>query len=92
MLKLESVSKVYKVGTFGGKELRAVNNVSFDIKDCEVVSLIGESGSGKTTFISQLSHPVSKISSRPVRILQPSVSALRRRQRQKALSTTNYVS
>lgn len=50
MLKFESVSKVYKVGTFGGKELRAVNNVSFDIKDCEVVSLIGESGSGKSTI------------------------------------------
>ncbi len=50
MLKLDGVSKVYKVGTFGGKELRAVSNVSFDVKDGEVVSLIGESGSGKTTI------------------------------------------
>ncbi len=50
MLKLEGVSKVYKVGTFGGKELRAVKDVSFDMKDGEVVSLIGESGSGKTTI------------------------------------------
>lgn len=50
MLKLDGLSKVYKVGTFGGKELHAVSNVSFDVKDGEVVSLIGESGSGKTTI------------------------------------------
>jgi len=50
MLKLDGVSKVYKVGTFGGKELRAVKDVSFDVKDGEAVSLIGESGSGKTTI------------------------------------------
>jgi peptide/nickel transport system ATP-binding protein len=50
MLELDGVSKVYKVGTFGGKELHAVSDVSFDVKDGEVVSLIGESGSGKTTI------------------------------------------
>lgn len=50
MLKLDRVSKVYRVGTFGGKELCAVSNVSFDVGNGEVVSLIGESGSGKTTI------------------------------------------
>ncbi len=50
MLTLKGISKVYRVGTFGGKELRAVRDVSFDIPDGEVVSLIGESGSGKSTI------------------------------------------
>ncbi len=50
MLKLDSVSKVYRVGTFGGKELHAVSHVSFDVQDGQVVSLIGESGSGKSTL------------------------------------------
>lgn len=50
MLKLEGVSKVYSVGAFGGGKLTAVQDVSFEIRPGEVVSLIGESGSGKTTI------------------------------------------
>jgi ABC-type oligopeptide transport system ATPase subunit len=49
MLKLDRVSKVYRIGTFGGKQLTAVRDVSFSLDPGEVVSLIGESGSGKTT-------------------------------------------
>jgi ABC-type oligopeptide transport system ATPase subunit len=50
MLELDRVAKVYRVGVFGGGELTAVRDVSFAVRPGEVVSLIGESGSGKTTI------------------------------------------
>ena len=50
MLTLDRISKVYRVGTFGGTALPAVREVSFDINAGQIVSLIGESGSGKTTI------------------------------------------
>jgi peptide/nickel transport system ATP-binding protein len=50
MLTVDNISKIYRVGTFGGRELRAVSNVSFAVADGEAVSLIGESGSGKSTI------------------------------------------
>lgn len=50
MLTLDSVSKVYSVGTFGGGRLHAVRDVSFTVEPGQIVSLIGESGSGKSTI------------------------------------------
>ncbi len=50
MLTLERVSKTYKVGLFGGTDLAAVRDVSFSLQPGEVISLIGESGSGKSTI------------------------------------------
>ncbi len=50
MLTLEHVSKTYKVGAFGSKSLRAVEDVTFSIAPGTVLSLIGESGSGKSTI------------------------------------------
>jgi len=47
MLSLNRVSKYYKVGTFGGKELAAVRDVSFDVDAGEVVSLIGRAEAGR---------------------------------------------
>ncbi len=50
MLTLERVSKVYRLGVFGLKKLTAVRDVSFEIGRKEIVALIGESGSGKSTI------------------------------------------
>jgi ABC-type oligopeptide transport system ATPase subunit len=50
MLQLHGISKVYKTGMFGRGALLAVDDVSFDVRPGEVVSLIGESGSGKSTI------------------------------------------
>jgi peptide/nickel transport system ATP-binding protein len=80
MLTLDEVSKVYKVGTFGGKSLVAVNDVSFDVGDSEVVSLIGESGSGKTTIGKMILH-LTSISSGAIRFNGVDVSRLNGRAR-----------
>jgi peptide/nickel transport system ATP-binding protein len=50
MLELDTCCKAYRVGAFGGRELLAVRDVSFGVRTGEVVSLIGESGSGKSTI------------------------------------------
>jgi len=50
MLEARNITKEYRKGSFGKKVFKAVDNASFHIKEGEVVSLIGESGSGKTTI------------------------------------------
>jgi ABC-type oligopeptide transport system ATPase subunit len=50
LVELDGCSKVYRVGAFGARRLTAVRDVSFSVSAGEVVSLIGESGSGKSTI------------------------------------------
>jgi ABC-type oligopeptide transport system ATPase subunit len=49
-LKLNEVSKLYRATTRAGRLTPALRKVSFELKPGEVISLIGESGSGKTTI------------------------------------------
>jgi len=48
-IKLIGVSKVYS--TPEGEELRALDNISFDVFDQEFIAVIGPSGCGKTTLL-----------------------------------------
>jgi peptide/nickel transport system ATP-binding protein len=50
MLELDACCKTYRVGAFGGTQLLAVSDVSLAVGPGEVVALIGESGSGKSTI------------------------------------------
>ncbi len=57
MIKLQDVSKSYYLGE---EEVKAVHNVSLEIKEKEYISILGSSGSGKSTLmylIGLLEHP-----------------------------------
>ena len=47
-VKLDKVSKIYKMGEV---EIRAVDNISFEISKGEFVVVVGPSGAGKTTVL-----------------------------------------
>lgn len=47
LLKVEHLCQYFKMGA--GSELKAVDDVSFEVKKGEVFGLVGESGCGKTT-------------------------------------------
>jgi ABC-type oligopeptide transport system ATPase subunit len=50
LLEVDHVTKRYRIGTFGRQQRTAVRDVTFAVAPGEVLSLIGESGSGKTTI------------------------------------------
>jgi len=51
MLSIRSVSKIFRSGA---REVRAVDNVSFDVHVGECLAIVGESGSGKSTIANMI--------------------------------------
>ena len=76
LVELDRCTKVYRVGSFGSKRLTAVRDVAFDLRAGEVVSLIGESGSGKST-IGRMILRLSPITSGAIRFKGEDISGLR---------------
>ncbi|MDS1270139.1 ABC transporter ATP-binding protein [Lipingzhangella sp. LS1_29] len=82
MLKLDRVHKVYRVGTFGTDRLTAVSDVGFEVHPGRVVSLIGESGSGKST-IGRMVLRLASVTSGSITFAGNDVSQLRRHRHRK---------
>ena len=51
LIRVEDLCKIYNPGE---NEVRALDHVSLEIKKGELVAIIGQSGSGKSTFMNML--------------------------------------
>src|SRR3989337_4265979 len=52
ILKTEKLSKIFNPGTHA--EVKAVQEIDFELKEGEIVLVMGPSGSGKTTFLTMV--------------------------------------
>jgi ABC-2 type transport system ATP-binding protein len=60
-LTVENLTKVY-LDSKTKKEIKALSNIGFEVKQGEVFGLLGPNGAGKTTFLSILGGTVTKTS------------------------------
>ena len=60
-LTVENLTKIY-LNSKSKKENKALNNLTFEVKEGEVFGLLGPNGAGKTTFLSILGGTVIKSS------------------------------
>ncbi|MDR0900091.1 MAG: ATP-binding cassette domain-containing protein [Methanobrevibacter sp.] len=49
MIKIENLSKTYKLDN--GEEIQGLKNINLEVKDGEILGIIGRSGSGKTSLL-----------------------------------------
>jgi ABC-2 type transport system ATP-binding protein len=59
-LSVENLTKVYSKNKKGGLFHKALNNLTFEVKEGEVFGLLGPNGAGKTTFLNILGGTVVK--------------------------------
>ena len=50
-LQVKNLTKSYRIGSFFSKEKKEIlKNISFDVKEGEIFSIVGQSGAGKSTI------------------------------------------
>ena len=59
-LSVENLTKIYSSKEKNSSSLKALNNLTFDVKQGEVFGLLGPNGAGKTTFLGILAGTVIK--------------------------------
>ena len=52
ILEIKNLTKNFSSGIFKPQKFLAVDNVSFELKQGQVLALLGSNGSGKSNFIS----------------------------------------